>query len=483
MFDPARRRPFTRVASLLSAGLLLVGMLLAAEAAPASAAVNRSLIVSAAVGQLGHSCSHDYDNIDCSQEWCAAFATWAWQQGGVDPSSLGWTVTKFYNYGHSNGTWHDPGYTPQPGDAMIFGSPSFPKVGAHVGVVVSVGSGGVITEVGGNQGGKVSENVGTADHLEAQIEDTGSGYKFLGYVSPVGALNLSSQVTAVGDDGLLYHEIRDANGTWSGFQPVGGYQGAAHFAARSVAAAGMPGGSAQLVAVGSDGNVYHNIRYDNGTWQGWVPLNFAASQVAIAAIPNGSAQVLVMAPDGTLYHNIRSTPSGSWQGFHALPGYEGAATFHAGSAAITGLPDGSAQLIAVGTDGNAHHNIRYANGAWQGWVPLGVAASSVSVAGMPTGGSTQFVIVGNNGGVFHNIRNADGTWQGWRSLGFAATRVSIAAIGDGSAQVLAEASDGTVYHNIRSTPSGTWQGFHALTGYQGAATFHGGAISIGGFPH
>ncbi|MFI6604200.1 CHAP domain-containing protein [Nonomuraea sp. NPDC050536] len=464
-------------------GSALVGV----GAGTASASVSRSQIVSAADSQIGKSCSSEYDGIDCSEEWCAAFAVWAWQHGDVDTSSLGWTVTTFTDYGHNNRTWHDPtGYTPQPGDAMIFGSPAFPTEGAHVGLVESVDANGVITEVGGNQGGKVSRYSGTASELERKIEGPSPDNKFLGYVSPVGATNqtnLSSQVAAVGNDGLIYHEVRDGNGKWSGFQPVAGYGGAAHFAARSVAIAGTPDGSAQLIAVGNDGNAYHNVRYANGTWQGWASLGFAAAQVSIAAMPNGSAQVLAMAPDGTLYHNIRFAPSGNWQGFRALAGYEGAATFRAKSAAIAGMTDGSAQLIAVGNDGNAYHNVRYANGTWQGWRPLGVAASSVALAGMPAGDSAQFVIVGNDGGVYHNIRGADGTWQGWRPLGLTATRVAIAAISDGSAQVLAEAPNGTVYHNIRFTPSGNWQGFRALTGYEGATTFQGGAMSIGGFPY
>ncbi|RSM50858.1 hypothetical protein DMA12_01580 [Amycolatopsis balhimycina DSM 5908] len=294
--------------------------------------------------------------------------------------------------------------------------------------------------------------------------------------------NTSAQLTAVGNDGHIYHEIRNPNGTWSGFQPLPGYAGAATFSAPSVAVAGMPGGSAQVVAVGNDGKVYHTIRRTDGTWTGWSPLNFTAKRVSIAAMPDGSSQVLAEAPDGTLYHNVRYTPSGSWQGFRALAGFGSAATFQAGSAAVAGMPDGSAQFIAVGNDGMTYHNIRRSNGTWQGWSPVGLAAGSVGVAGMPAGGSAQFVAVGTDGKVWHNIRRADGTWQGWSAPGFVAKEVSIAAIADGSAQVLAEAPNGTVYHDIRYT-SGTWQGFRPLAGYEGGATFQGSAIGISGFPY
>ena len=35
------------------------------------------------------------------------------------------------------------------------------------------------------------------------------------------------------------------------------------------------------------------------------------------------------------------------------------------------MPDGSSQIIAVQTSsGETYHNIRYANGGWQGWIPV-----------------------------------------------------------------------------------------------------------------
>ncbi|GAA2746772.1 CHAP domain-containing protein [Kitasatospora cinereorecta] len=171
-------------AALAIAGTALLGV------TPANAATNRSQIVAAAHGQLGNGCSSGYDGIPCNLNWCAAFATWAWGQGGVDVSKLGWTVTTFVNYGDNNGTWHDPGsgYVPQPGDAMIFGGSGYPTKasgGAHVGIVERVNADSTITEIGGNQSGSVTEVTGTADSIEHNLE--GSNYNFLGYVSPVGA--------------------------------------------------------------------------------------------------------------------------------------------------------------------------------------------------------------------------------------------------------------------------------------------------------
>ncbi|MFC8093487.1 hypothetical protein [Streptomyces sp. NPDC057301] len=59
--------------------------------------------------------------------------------------------------------------------------------------------------------------------------------------------------------------------------------------------------------------------------------------------------------------------------------------------ALTGLPDGSAQLLAVGMDGNAWHTVRSADGTWAGFGavrgPWGRAlgATGVQIAALPDG--------------------------------------------------------------------------------------------------
>ena len=61
----------------------------------------------------------------------------------------------------------------------------------------------------------------------------------------------------------------------------------------------------------------------------------------------------------------------------------------AGAVSITGDPDGSAQLAAVGNDGNAYHEVRTASGAWSGFQPVtgvstpAMAASVASIASVP----------------------------------------------------------------------------------------------------
>jgi len=251
----------------------------------------------------------------------------------------------------------------------------------------------------------------------------------------------STQSLALGTDGNLYHTARYADGTWTGWAPVAGYDGAPNFAASTFSIAGMPNGDAQMLAVGKDGRIYHNIRFVNGTWQGWSQLGtWGAKKVAITGMPNGDAQMLIVGNDGLVYHNARFA-GGSWQDWNAVDGL-GSATFAASNISIAGMPNGDAQLIAVGSDGNVYHNARFAGSSWQGWNPVaGVgsathfAASSIAITGMPNG-DAQLVAVGNDGVAYHNARFSGGYWQGWNSLGFGAINVSIAGVADGSAQII-----------------------------------------------
>ncbi|MBC3840817.1 hypothetical protein GXW82_12620 [Streptacidiphilus sp. 4-A2] len=73
-----------------------------------------------------------------------------------------------------------------------------------------------------------------------------------------------------------------------------------------------------------------------------------ATSVAITGLPDGSSQILAVGEDGNTYHNVRS-PQGTWQGFRPVGGIDGAPTLPSTTVAIAGLPDGSTQsLITTG---------------------------------------------------------------------------------------------------------------------------------------
>jgi len=313
----------------------------------------------------------------------------------------------------------------------------------------------------------------------------------------------------------LYNEFRDGTGNWSGFQPLQGFDGATTFAASRVATAGFTDGSTQVIAIGDDGNLYHDIRFGTpgNPWQGWGPTQgvgdstfFNARSVAVAAINttdthNGELHVSAIGNDGNLYYDIRFT-NGDWQGWDPMPGAEGAPSFGASDVAMTGMPDGSVQVIAIGNDSDIWHNIRHPDGSWQGWNPVtgfqGGPTSTFSARGLAiagfTDGSAQLVAIGDDGNLYHDIRFADGSWQGWGqmqgnagSATFNGSAVTIAAVNDkgdptdGQLQVAAIGLDGRVYHDIRFA-DGNWQGWAGVLGPNGSDHISGTAIALTGMP-
>jgi len=83
-------------------------------------------------------------NGDLSEEWCADFAAWVWQQAGVAVNyqyingDLNSSAASFYEWGVRYGTWHPlgSGYVPQPGDVAVYGLDPSQLLASHVAVVV-----------------------------------------------------------------------------------------------------------------------------------------------------------------------------------------------------------------------------------------------------------------------------------------------------------------------------------------------------------
>ncbi|MFD7629925.1 CehA/McbA family metallohydrolase [Streptomyces sp. NPDC059851] len=234
-----------------------------------------------------------------------------------------------------------------------------------------------------------------------------------------------------------------------------GPDGQSAFTVLDAAISGSPDGTSQILAVGMDGTLYHQRCATGGTptrfraVPGGSPAGrWGATKTAIAAMPDGSAQVVAYGTDGAMCHCIRRA-DGTWTGWGRLAGYDGAPAFSGPALAIAGLPDGSSQVLAIGLDGMLYHQVRRPDGTWTGFRPLrGVTtptmgASAVDIAGMPDG-SAQVVAVGRDGKVWHETRRPDGSWTGFAQVpgpngrdAFPAGQVRITALRDGTAHVAA----------------------------------------------
>ena len=185
------RNVVARLAAVFTLSTMAIGGVLMA-AAPASAATTRDEIVTVATAQLGgHGCNPGYYN-SCGINWCAEFARWVWAHAGVsDVAGLDGWAQSFKTYGQNRGTYHTraSGYTPQPGDAIVFdwdhlATDDHPI--DHVAIVTSATASTVYT-IGGNQGGDgnvLASTVSRASYARSNGDIDG-------YVEPVGVQSAS----------------------------------------------------------------------------------------------------------------------------------------------------------------------------------------------------------------------------------------------------------------------------------------------------
>jgi len=86
------------------------------------------------------------------EEWCALFATWAWESVGVNIPRYAF-VGDIYGWAVANTALLSPGVTPRPGDAILYGTgPQTVYTAVHTGIVAQVWPNGAIDTVEGDSG-------------------------------------------------------------------------------------------------------------------------------------------------------------------------------------------------------------------------------------------------------------------------------------------------------------------------------------------
>ncbi len=122
--------------------------------------------------------------------WCADFAKWVWSQSGASVTYVNGLAGSFYTRGVNTGTWHTrtSGYTPRPGDAVIFdwdypysptdttGEGGNLNPVNHVGLVISYSSGTLVT---------IEGNSGSGGLNQVTRNSAGSNGNILGYIAPM----------------------------------------------------------------------------------------------------------------------------------------------------------------------------------------------------------------------------------------------------------------------------------------------------------
>jgi hypothetical protein len=86
------------------------------------------------------------------EEWCALFATWAWEDAGIPIPPYAFTGD-IWGWAAARGLALPPSATPAVGDAVLYGTgPSSTATSVHVGIVTQVWPDGSIMTAGGDSG-------------------------------------------------------------------------------------------------------------------------------------------------------------------------------------------------------------------------------------------------------------------------------------------------------------------------------------------
>jgi len=111
-------------------------------------------VVRGAASQLGGNPSGGYfcNPYGPCEEWCALFATWAWEHAGVAIPRYGFTGD-IYGWAAANTSVAGASARPAPGDAVLYGTgPSDATTSLHVGIVARVWPDGAIVTIDGDGG-------------------------------------------------------------------------------------------------------------------------------------------------------------------------------------------------------------------------------------------------------------------------------------------------------------------------------------------
>jgi hypothetical protein len=170
----------------------------------------RQRIVTIAKSQVGYStnpassyCNKfsahwDAGMIDCprgerSEEWCADFAAWAWQQAGVavtygyGPGQINGAAVSFYEWAVANGDWHPltSGYVASPGDLAVYGlSLGLDPTAAHVAIVTADARAQAGPDVVNGDGDRTGFSVVEASSDQAYADTGQHDSPLAGYVTP-----------------------------------------------------------------------------------------------------------------------------------------------------------------------------------------------------------------------------------------------------------------------------------------------------------
>jgi hypothetical protein len=325
----------------------------------------------------------------------------------------------------------------------------------------------------------------TPNGLWAGWQPIQKGQTFLGDPAIGVEANGGLAVFAVGHDGTLWQAVQTAPGKgWGSWQSIAGTP---HFTG-TPAVVQNGDGLLEMFLRDTKGGMWHNIQKTaNGAWAGWqvvaaapkmkAPVTFAGDP-AVAQDSDGRLEVVARGSDNDIWLNFQTTP-GTWFGWlpeqqwaQIIPGTTGTTAtgtpphllrVFIGTPAIVRNAAGELEVFARSSD----HRLWFAaqktpGGAWTTWQSV---SGAFTVTGDPAVGQDKSgALVLGALGQDHNLwandqRTSNQTWIGWQPLQtgqtFAGTPVIIQEA-DGRLAIFALSPTGDFWHIDQTTPGGAW---------------------------
>ena len=218
----------------------------------------------------------------------------------------------------------------------------------------------------------------------------------------------------------VYYNSQTSNGGWSGWVPLGVGVGAVSVATGVIQTSKAPTFyEPYVVMMNSARNVYYKVRNSNGTWSNWSPvgINVGAASISATTISN-VPNVSMLNTAGNVYINKQSS-SGGWFGW--MP---------AGAGSGSGATPAVSSLAILSSFNNYEFALNQLGqvysafgtyGHWSTWfglgnLPNGLSAVAMTATSPPNSIPFAFAI-GTDGSVYWADQIAWAQWSGFASLG------------------------------------------------------------------
>ncbi|MET9470285.1 S1 family peptidase [Streptomyces sp. NPDC006544] len=285
----------------------------------------------------------------------------------------------------------------------------------------------------------------------------------------------------------LYQGINLADNSWTGFTDVQSKAGNVG-GIRTATVAGIDGDT-HVVALGTNGRIYHTIRKADGTWLQFGDVGGEAGVLPnvtqVSAVSTGTEVQLVAVSNGRVFHSVRRA-NGTWAPFgdvasvsSPISGVTSIATANSG---------GALQVIAV-TGGKTYHSLRNTTGNWSAWGDVAQAAGAtgpVSSVAMAGSGSTLHVVLATDNGTrqYHTVRLDSGSWSPVKELTAHLGNITVKSVGaagvDHNVDFAFTTSDNRVVQTTRNTAGAIFTNPVTVPTIQGIAATPLGSIALAG---